>query len=222
MFNQNTRRVRFYIGYSVYESIINFYPDPSLFFCFRRHLKKTRGPLATSPTRETVQINRHICAKQWLCHNIKRKKSLSLFWELKGWFWNESSRHTKIHCAKFGWNWSWFCRRRFLIIFRVTLLFYHYMYLPLEKGVSVHFNILESSYLLYLFRYYLPLEKVRGILVNKIESPSSYLDALCHVWLKLAQLFRRRIKFEKITTTTTDKVQMIIRKASLEPSVQMN
>ena len=42
-----------------------------------------------------------------------------------------------------------------------------------------------------LFHNYLPLEKGRVLHLNKFESPSPK-DALCLVWLKLAQLFRRR------------------------------
>ena len=46
-----------------------------------------------------------------------------------------------------------------------------------------------------LFRNYLPLEKGRALHLNKAES-SSPKDALCQVWLKLAQRFWR--KFFKI------------------------
>ena len=42
-----------------------------------------------------------------------------------------------------------------------------------------------------LFRNYLPLEKGRALHLIKLESPSSK-DALCQVWLKLAQWFWRR------------------------------
>ena len=42
-----------------------------------------------------------------------------------------------------------------------------------------------------LFRYYLPLERGGGFHLNKFESPSPK-DALCQVWLKLAQWFWRR------------------------------
>ena len=79
-----------------------------------------------------------------------------------------------------------------------------------------------------LFRNYLPLEKGRTLYLNKLESPSPK-DALCQVWLKLAQWFwRRRWKYEKFTTTTTmttttmtttttttDNGQILIRKAHL-------
>ena len=42
-----------------------------------------------------------------------------------------------------------------------------------------------------LFHNYLPLEKVGTLHLNELESPSTK-DALCHVWLKLAQWFWRR------------------------------
>ena len=42
-----------------------------------------------------------------------------------------------------------------------------------------------------LFRNYLPLEKSRALYLNKLESPSPK-DALCQVWLKVAQWFWRR------------------------------
>ena len=45
-----------------------------------------------------------------------------------------------------------------------------------------------------LFRNYLPLEKGRALHLNKLESPL-LKDALCQVWLKLAQWFWRRIIF---------------------------
>ena len=58
---------------------------------------------------------------------------------------------------------QWFWRRRFFNFFNVFSLFRNY--LPLEKGGGLHLNKLES------------------------HSPK---DALCQVWLKLAQWFWRR------------------------------
>ena len=53
-----------------------------------------------------------------------------------------------------------------------------------------------SSMYFSLFRYYLPLKKGVALQSNKLESPSPK-DALCQVWLKLAQWFlRRRWKWE--------------------------
>ena len=70
-----------------------------------------------------------------------------------------------------------------------------------------------------LFHYHLSLEKGRALHLNKLESPLPK-DALCQVWLKLAQWFwRRRWKCEKFTTTSTttmtNKGQILIRKAHL-------
>ena len=102
-------------------------------------------------------------------------------------------------------------------------------FLPLQKGVTLHFNKLESPspkdalcqvclklaqwflrrrFLKFVnvflqFLYYLPLEKGGALHMNKFESPSPK-DALCHVWLKWDQWFwRRRWKCEKFMTTTT-------------------
>ena len=63
---------------------------------------------------------------------------------------------------------QWFWRRRFLNFINVFSLFRNY--LPLEKGVT--------------------------LLLNKVEFPSPK-DALCQVWLKLAQWFWRR-RFLKV------------------------
>ena len=56
-----------------------------------------------------------------------------------------------------------------------------------------------------LFRHYLPLEKGMALHLNKLKSPPPK-DALCQVWLKLAQWFwRRRLQCEKFTDRQTDK-----------------
>ena len=69
-----------------------------------------------------------------------------------------------------------------------------------------------------LFRYYLPLEKSGALHLNKLDSPSPK-DALCQVWLKLAQWFwRRRCKCEKFTDRRTTGDQ----KRSLELSAQVS
>ena len=90
-------------------------------------------------------------------------------------------------------------------------------YLPLEKGGALHLNKLESPSpkdalcqvwlkltqlvkirrflnlvnVFLLFGNYLPLEKGGALHLNKLESPSPK-DALCQVWLKMAQWFWRR------------------------------
>ena len=54
-------------------------------------------------------------------------------------------------------------------------------------------------------RNYLPLEKGWALHLNKLESPSPK-NALCQVWLKLAQWFwKRRWKYEKFTDRQTDR-----------------
>ena len=94
-----------------------------------------------------------------------------------------------------------------------------YIYLILEKDGTLHFNKIESSLpkdalckvwlkltqwflrrrfsyfvnVFSLFRHYLLLKK-KGVALNhlhKLESPLPE-DALCQVWLKLAQWFLRR------------------------------
>ena len=89
--------------------------------------------------------------------------------------------------------------------------------LPLEKGVVLHLNELEFPShkdvlcqvwlklvqwfwrrrffnfvnVFSLLRNYLPFEKGGALHLNKLESPLPK-DALCQVWLKLAQWFWRR------------------------------
>ena len=124
---------------------------------------------------------------------------------------------------------------------------YHFILFSVEKGMAFHLNkhylpspkyalcqvrlklvlwFLRSRFLKFvnvfsLFRYYPPLEKGGALHLNKLESPLPK-DALCQVWLKLAQWFwRRKRKYEKCTTmkttttTTTDNGQIMIRKAHL-------
>ena len=90
---------------------------------------------------------------------------------------------------------QWFLRRKFLNFVNVFLLFRNY--LPLEKGMTLHFN--------------------------KLESPSPK-DALCQVWLKLVQWFwRRQWKCEKFTDGRTDRRRTTgDQKSSLELSAQVS
>ena len=76
---------------------------------------------------------------------------------------NLNPLHPWMHCAKFGWNW------------------------PSSFGEE-DFKI---SSIFFLFRNYLPLENWGPFIWTKLESPSTK-DALCQVWLKLAQWFWRR------------------------------
>ena len=80
-------------------------------------------------------------------------------------------------CAKFGWNWPSGSGDE---DFKISSMYFRYLcnYVPFEKGGALH--------------------------LNKLESPSPK-DALCQVWLKLAQWFWRRIwKCEKFTDKRTD------------------
>ena len=105
--------------------------------------------------------------------------------------------------------------KRILNVINVFFLFPNYI--PLEKDRALHLKKLESPSpkdalcqvwlklaqwfwrrrflnfvnVFSLFRNYLPLGKGGALLFNKLESPSPK-DALCQVWLKLAQWFWRR------------------------------
>ena len=110
---------------------------------------------------------------------------------------------------------QWFCIRRSFNFINVFSLFPNYV--PLEKGVALHLNKLESPStndalcqvwlkldqwfwrrrcfnfvnVFVLFRNYLPLKKGGALHLNKLVSPSPN-DGLCQVWLKLAQIWRRK------------------------------
>ena len=116
---------------------------------------------------------------------------------------------------------QWFWSRSFLNFINVFSILRNY--LPCENGVALHLNKLESPSpkdalcqvwlklaqwfwrrrffnlvnVFSLFRNYLPLEKGGALHLTKRESPSPK-DALCQVWLKLAQWFRRRNGFFNI------------------------
>ena len=110
-------------------------------------------------------------------------------------------------------------------------------YLPLEKGVALHLNRLESSSpknalrqlwlklaqlfwrrwflnfvnVFSLFPYYLPLKKGGALYLNTLES-SSPKDALCQVWLKLAQWFWRRIFFNFVNVFSLFRYNLLLEK----------
>ena len=68
----------------------------------------------------------------------------------------------------------------------ITLIEKKKTLLILCEFIGFHLKKLES-----FFRNYLPLEKVSALHLNKFKSLSPN-DALCQVWLKLAQWFWRR------------------------------
>ena len=61
-------------------------------------------------------------------------------------------------------------------------LFYLWMLVPRSIGFVEIFSMFVNVFL--LFRYYLPLEKGVALHLNKLES-SLPKDALCQVWLNL-------------------------------------
>ena len=93
---------------------------------------------------------------------IKRRKN-NIFNFMKIYWKLESPSPKDALCQDWLKLAQWFWRRRFLSFVNVFSLFRNY--LPLEKGGALH--------------------------LNKLESPSPK-DALCQVWLKLAQWFWRR------------------------------
>ena len=114
-------------------------------------------------------------------------------WKRAGPIWRHlNPLHPRMLCAKFGRKWL------------------------SGSGEEVFFKFRQCIFAIF---YYLSL-KMSGILIlNKLESPSPK-DALCQVWLKLAQWFwRRRWLSEKITDWQTDghtdDGRQVIRKAHL-------
>lgn len=67
----------------------------------------------------------------------------------------------------------------------------------------------------FLSLYYLLVEEVLDLYLKKLESHLPKY-ALCQVWLKLVKWFwRKRWKCEKLTTTTPDHGQILIKKITL-------
>ena len=96
----------------------------------------------------------------------EEKKPLVSLWELNGSSFEykiESNSPKDALCQVWLKLAQWFWRRRFLNFANVFSLFYNY----------------------------LPLEKIRALHLNKLESPLPK-DALCQVWMQLAQSFWRR------------------------------
>ena len=92
------------------------------------------------------------------CNYLPWKRAGPFIWT------NLNPHHSRMLCAKFGWNW------------------------PCGSREEYCFNFIN---VFSLFCNYLPLEKDRALYLNKPESPSPK-DALCKVWLKLTQWFLRR------------------------------
>ena len=148
----------------------------SVFSLFRNHLPLEKGG--------ALHLNNriHPSPKDDLCHvwfnwpsGSGEKDFLKSYfyyfviispWKRAGPFiWtNLNPLYPRMLCAKFGWNWL------------------------SGSGEEDFFNFVN---VFSLFRYYLPLEKGGALHLNKLESPLPK-DALCQVWLKLAQWFWRR------------------------------
>ena len=140
---------------------------------------------------------------------------------------NLNPLHLRMLCAKFGWTWP-SCSgeddfSNLLMYFRNFEIIspwirngpsFEQTWIPFTQGyfvpslveidpVVLEKKIFQICQCISQFRNYLSLEKGEALHLNKIESPSPK-DALCPVWLKLAQWFwRRRWKCEKFTTTMT-------------------
>ena len=72
---------------------------------------------------------------------------------------------------------------------------------PVDLEEEIFFN--NFVHVFSLFHSYIPLEKGVALHLKKLESPSPK-DALCQVWLKLAQFWRRSRKCEKFSHRQTD------------------
>ena len=103
------------------------------------HIMKKKGPRTTSLTWETVSMNKHIYSKQWLWHIIKREKNY-LFFEnwVVDYYKNLSPLHTKIHCAKYGWNCPSGSEEANFKNF--VEVFYYFIYSPLKKRSGPSFE----------------------------------------------------------------------------------
>ena len=130
--------------------------------------------------------------------------------------------HTRILCAKFGWNWptgsggdfyNWsmyfHCfaiispwKRAGPFIWTNWIPFIHRCFGP--GFIEISPQVVEIVNAFSLFCNNLPLEKSWGPLFEQIWIPFTQAKAtLCRVWLKLTQWFWTRKKCEKFTMTTT-------------------
>ena len=86
-----------------------------------------------------------ICSEIWLYHNIDLERRKPIIF-LDNWLVplcrTLSSLHPRMLWTKLDKIAQWFWRRRFLYLAKLILLFCNY--LPLEKGVAIHFNKHES------------------------------------------------------------------------------
>ena len=133
-------------------------------------------------------------------------------------FWTKLNPiHQRMLCAKFGWNWSSGSREEDFFLISSMYFSYYVIISPWKRVgpfIWTKFNALHLKNALCqvwlkmvqwfwrrrffnfvnvfsLFRNYLTLEEGRALHLNKTQSPSPK-NALCQVWLKLAQWFWRR------------------------------
>ena len=120
--------------------------------------------------RKTVQIDEH----QWLSQCwLREQKTHYILMRIEGFFFrtNFNPLHQRMHCGRIGWYW------------------------PIGSGIE-DFSILSMYFSI---SFLSPLGKGRGASFGQTWIPSAK-DALCNVWLKLAQWFwwRRFLKFVKV------------------------
>ena len=91
---------------------------------------------------------------------------------------NLNSLHPRMLCSKFGWNWPGGSGED-QVCFVLGLV---------KIGPGFWRRFLNILNIILYFRYYLPLERGMALYLNKLEYPPPK-DALCQVWLILAQWF---------------------------------
>ena len=140
---------------------------------------------------------------------------------------NLSLLHPRMHCAKFGWNWT----SEFLNLFNVFLQFPNY--LPLEKDWAFHLNKLEFplpidalcqvwlKWVQCFLRRFLHFVIEFLLFCNYLPSKKGWIPFTpgcfvpCFVEIDPLILEKKMKKFmtTTMTTTTTDNRQIFIRKA---------
>ena len=130
---------------------------------------------------------------------------------------NVNPLNPRMLCAKFGRNWPWFSRWRFQNF--VNVFFLLRFYIPLEKGMALYLNDLESTspkdifclfssgsgedflkvvyiFLHVLYPNYLPLGKGVTLYLNKIEymTPKKVLCQVLFKYRLSAWSWRKRWK----------------------------
>ena len=156
----------------------NFFNFVNVYSLFRNYLPLEKGGALHLNKLESPSPKDDLCQvwlklAQWFCRRrfLNFVNVFSLFrnylpfWKGGTLFWTKlNPHHSLILCAKIGWNWL------------------------SGSGEEDFFNFVN---VISTFHYYLPLEKGGALHLNKVESPW-HRDALCQVWLKMAQWFWKR------------------------------